>query len=268
MREHASSVALVSGERIGGGLAADGMGELSKLLLGREPRKALRLARDTGVLGAIVPEFEPAIGFDVDADDHSAPLDEHIFAVVEAAADAGATLRVRLAALFHDLGRPRCKGGESHAERGARIAAAVMRRLRYPNTLREWVVGIVRFHPVELDELDEHAARRLLARHGDGLAFELLDHWHADLAGRDQSPAVTTKLSRLAAFRLVVEQELESPHRLADLAVDGSDLLELGYEPGPALGRTLRELLDEVVEEPALNERETLLARAEELRSA
>ena len=64
MREEAASVRLVSAERIGGGLAADGMGELSRLLLGGEPRKALRLARDTGVLVALLPEFEPAIGFD------------------------------------------------------------------------------------------------------------------------------------------------------------------------------------------------------------
>ena len=58
MREEAAGVALVSGERIGGGLAADGMGELSKLLLGAQPAKALRLARDTGVLVALLPEFE------------------------------------------------------------------------------------------------------------------------------------------------------------------------------------------------------------------
>src|ERR671933_240671 len=64
MADNAASVALVSGERVGGGLAADGMGELSKLLLGREPARALRLARDTGVLVALLPEFEPALGFD------------------------------------------------------------------------------------------------------------------------------------------------------------------------------------------------------------
>src|SRR5205807_8973899 len=57
MREEAPAVRLVSGERIGGGLAADGMGELSKLLLGAEPARALRLARDTGVLVELLPEF-------------------------------------------------------------------------------------------------------------------------------------------------------------------------------------------------------------------
>ena len=59
MLEEAPAVALVSGERIGGGLAADGMGELSKLLLGARPAEALRLARDTGVLVELLPEFGP-----------------------------------------------------------------------------------------------------------------------------------------------------------------------------------------------------------------
>ena len=106
MRDEAKSVRLVSGERVGGGLAADGMGELSKLLLGREPARALRLARDTGVLVELLPEFERAIGFDQESRYHSLTVDEHTFAVVQAAADADYSLAVRLAALFHDLGKP------------------------------------------------------------------------------------------------------------------------------------------------------------------
>jgi tRNA nucleotidyltransferase/poly(A) polymerase len=106
MREEASAVKLVSGERIGGGLAADGLGELSKLLNGAQPAKALRLARDTGVLVQMLPEFEAAIGFDQESRYHSLTVDEHTFAVVQAAADAGRVLPVRLAALFHDLGKP------------------------------------------------------------------------------------------------------------------------------------------------------------------
>jgi tRNA nucleotidyltransferase/poly(A) polymerase len=89
MREEAPAVKLVSGERIGGGLAADGMGELSKLLLGDEPARALRLARDTGVLVELLPEFLPAVGFDQESRYHDLTVDEHTFAVVQAAADRG-----------------------------------------------------------------------------------------------------------------------------------------------------------------------------------
>src|SRR5262249_58445276 len=103
MRGEAPAVKLVSGERIGGGIAADGMGELSKLLLGAEPARALRLARDTGVLVELLPEFGRAIGFDQESRYHDLTVDEHTFAVVQAAADQGFSLAVRLGALFHGL---------------------------------------------------------------------------------------------------------------------------------------------------------------------
>ena len=281
MRLEAPAVKLVSGERIGGGLAADGMGELSKLLLGGEPARALRLARDTGVLVELLPEFAAAVGFDQESRYHDLSVDEHTFAVVQAAAELGFSLAVRLAALFHDLGKPltawRGKDGRLHyyarpglSERGhdqvgAELAAGALRRLRYPNALRDRVVRIVRRHMFQVGPGDERRARRFLRRNGIDLAFELLDHKRADLLGKrdsDGGPPPEAELERLAAFRKVVERERKSPHKLADLAVDGSDLLELGYVPGPELGRVLGELLDEVVDEPALNTRDELLERA------
>lgn len=257
MREEASSVRLVSGERVGGGLHADGLGELSKLLLGREPARALRLARDTGVLTALLPEFERVVGFEQRSDRQHLPLDEHIFEVVQAAADAGAPLAVRLGALFHDVGKPRANG--KHAERGARLAAEAMRRLRYPTRLRTYVTRLVRAHAFPLDAVDELYARRFLREHGDKLAFDLVAHKEADLRGKQVSDE---ELAAAARLRTLLEQERAQPHRLTDLAVDGSDLIELGYEEGPALGRALESLLDAVVEEPALNTRDQLLDRA------
>jgi len=257
MRSEASSVALVSGERVGGGLHADGMGELSKLLLGREPARALRLARDTGVLTALLPEFEQSIGFEQDSERQHLPLDEHIFAVVQAAADAGAPLTVRLGALFHDLGKP--VGNGKHADRSAELAAAAMRRLRYPTNLRAHVTRLVRAHAFSLEHVDELFARRFLREHGDDLAFDLVSHKDADLRGKKISE---DELAAAARLRALLEQEQGQPHRLADLAVDGSDLIELGFAEGPVLGRTLESLLDAVVDEPALNTRDQLLERA------
>jgi tRNA nucleotidyltransferase (CCA-adding enzyme) len=257
MREYADGVRIVSGERVGGGLAADGLGELSKLLLGPHPERALLLARDTGVLLALLPEFEAAIGFEQDSERQNLPLDEHIFAVVQAAANAGATLAVRLAALFHDVGKPGADG--DHAERGAQLTAEALRRLRYPTSLRSHVARIVRAHAFPLDAVDELFARRFLREHGDELAFDLVAHKEADLRGKE---VPQEELDAAARLRALLEQEQIRPHRLEDLAVDGSDLIELGYQQGPELGRTLESLLDAVVEDPALNTREELLERA------
>jgi tRNA nucleotidyltransferase/poly(A) polymerase len=285
MREEAPAVKLVSGERIGGGLAADGMGELSRLLLGAEPARALRLARDTGVLVELLPEFGPAIGFDQESRYHDLTVDEHTFAVVQAAADKGYSLPVRLAALFHDLGKPqaawRGQDGRLHyyakpgiSERGhdrvgADLAAGALSRLRYPNALRSRVVRIVRRHMFQPGKGDARRARRFLRRNGDELAFDLIDHKHADLLGKRGTggePPPRGEIDALLRFRDVVRQELSSPHRLRDLAVGGNDLIKAGFRPGPQLGRILDELLDAVVDDPALNTREELLARARELR--
>jgi tRNA nucleotidyltransferase (CCA-adding enzyme) len=254
----------VSGERIGGGLAADGLGELSKLLLGARPAKALRLARDTGALVHVLPELAPAIGYEQQSDRQHLLLDEHVFAVVQAAADAGTSLEVRLAALLHDAGKPEAeRDGGDHAALGALAASRALRRLRYPTRLRDHVVRIVREHPFPLPETPAAVdARRFLARHGERLADDLLAHRAADLAGKTV-PA--EEWERLDAFRALVDQERDRPHRLADLAVDGTDLLQAGFAEGPELGRVLRALLAEVVEEPERNDREHLLGRAREL---
>jgi tRNA nucleotidyltransferase (CCA-adding enzyme) len=280
MRDEAASVSLVSGERVGGGLAADGMGELSKLLLGPEPAKALRLARDTGVLVELLPEFERAIGFDQESRFHSLTVDEHTFAVVQAAADQGFALPVRLAALFHDLGKPhvawrgtdgrlhyyakRGYADHSHEQISCELARDALLRLRYPNALRERVVRIVRYHMFQVGKGDPVRARRFLAKHGDELAFQLVDHKEADYRGKpgpDGGPPLDD-LEELERFRRMLQRERKHPHRLRELAIDGNDLIELGYRPGPELGRVLSELLHDVVDDPARNSRDVLLGLA------
>ena len=264
MREWAPQIEHVSGERIGGGLAADGMGELSKLLLGAHPAKALRLARDTGVLEHLLPDLWAAVGYEQASRRQLLPLDEHVLAVVQRAADEGASLEVRLAALLHDLGKPEAdQTGSDHAVVGAQLAGRTLRRLRYPSRLEDYVTRLVREHAFhELRDPQPVDARRFLARYGERLAADLLAHKAADMRAKERTDV---EHESLAHFRELVERERSQPHRLTDLAVDGSDLIAIGFREGPDLGRILRTLLDEVVEQPARNDRDALLARAREL---
>jgi tRNA nucleotidyltransferase/poly(A) polymerase len=256
-------VRLVSAERIGGGLAADGQGELSKLLLGPHPAKALRLARDTGVLTTVLPEFEVAIGHDTGAARQGMPVDEHTFETVQQGADLGVPLEVRLALLLHDLAKPIPDRTEPHAEAAARLAGPILRRLRYPARLVSDVVRIVRGHafPVEQD-FDGEAARRFLASHGDRIAALLIQHKRADLRAKTLE---AWELPALDAMEQALERELQHPHRLADLAIDGNDLIALGVPQGPRIGVLLNELLDEVLTDPSRNTPERLRERAKEL---
>ncbi len=251
MREEAPSVKLVSGERIGGGLAADGMGELSKLLMGAQPARALAIARDTGVLVELIPEFAAVPDY----------LGDHIFAVVQASADAGDNLAVRLAALFHDVGKPIDGDPLGHARVGAEIAHATLNRLRYPTRLTKRVVAIVRAHPfhAETASREPRELRRYLAEHGDELAADITAMRFADLRAKDRDTSV---LDEIAAG---LERERANPHRIADLAVGGEDLIELGFAPGPAIGNALETLLAGVLDEPERNTRDELLTRARAL---
>ena len=261
MRLEAPGLATVSAERIGGGITGDGLGELSKLLLGHEPARALLLGRDTGVILHVLPELAPCVGYRLPAGRNPLPLEEHLFAVVQVAADAGTSLDVRLAALLHDMGKPEADAtGAHHAGVGARIAGGVLRRLRYPTRTQATVTEIVRGHGFALDgPIDALHARRFLATHGDALAFELLDLKAADLATKRIPPE---EKAALATLHELLDGERHSPHRLRDLAVTGDDLQEIGFEEGPVLGHVLRQLLAAVVEDPSRNAREWLLARA------
>jgi putative nucleotidyltransferase with HDIG domain len=215
------------------------------------------------VLTEVIPEFLPTIGYSLDTTRQPLPLEEHIFAVVQNAADAGARLEVRLAALLHDLGKVEADARkESHALVGARIARDVLSRLRYPTDVQQTVSRIVAGHAFSLDgPIDELRARRFLAEHGEELALDLVAHKHADLNAK---PVPAEEQGALTELARLLEQERSQPHRIGDLAVTGDDLLSIGFGEGPQLGRTLALLLDAVVTDPSLNERDELLARARE----
>lgn len=241
MREDAAAVKLVSGERIGD--------ELSKLLLGARPADALVVGRDAGVLVELIPEFAAVPDY----------LSDHIFAVVQAAAEAGDDLAVRLAALLHDVGKPIDPDPLGHARVAAQIARETLVRFRYPTRLTSHVVAIVREHPYRDEDRPRTPAqaRRFLMEHGDELAFDLVAFRIADRRAKDSD---TTGIEDV---RAALERELSSPHRLEDLAVDGSDLIAAGFEEGPRIGEALHQLLEAVVDDPSLNSRDALLARVQ-----
>ena len=265
MREWAPRIEHVSGERIGGGLAADGMGELSKLLLGPHPAKALRLARDTGVLVHVLPEF--------------APGDRLRAAERPPAPDARrARLRRRPGGRRRGRRRSRCAWRRccttSASPRPSATAATTPRSAPPPPPRRS--AGSAIRPGCARTSSGSCGSTRSRSRTTRSPSMPAASSPATASASPSTcsrtappiSPARAvppTEWERLERFRALVEQERTQPHRLADLAVDGRDLIELGFAEGPQLGQTLRTLLDEVVEEPERNEREQLLARAKEL---
>jgi tRNA nucleotidyltransferase (CCA-adding enzyme) len=233
--------------------------ELERVLAGEAAVAALRLARDVGALAVALPEWAPCIGYDQQSPTQAYALDEHILHVLGAAVQDGAAREVRLAAFWHDVGKPHASGAREHAEAGARIARGALRRLTYDNDTVAVVTALVREHSYDEDRKPSaHSARVFLARVGRDRARDLLGLRRWDRAGRGV-PIPAERIAARERFEALVEQEWEQPVALGDLAVRGDDLMAAGVREGPAIGAILRRLLAAVVDDPSLNEREALL---------
>jgi tRNA nucleotidyltransferase (CCA-adding enzyme) len=236
--------------------------ELERILAGPDAVYALRLARDVGALAAAVPEWAACIGLDQHSETQAYTLDEHILHVLAAAIAEDAARVPRLAAFWHDVGKPHAPGVQAHAEAGANMARGALRRLTYDNDTVAAVTALIREHSYSDDrEPSAHAARVFLARVGREHARDLLALRRWDRAGRGV-PIPAGRVAAREQFERLVEQEWNQPVALGDLAVRGDDLLAAGLGEGPAVGAALRRLLAAVVDDPSLNERDTLLRLA------
>ena len=252
--------------------------EMRKLLMGDNPGKGLRLMRDTGMLQQLLPELAPMVGFDQRSVYHEHTVDEHTFEVVDELAKAGASYEARLAALFHDSGKPATANLKpdghfrfhshpehgDHQDVGAQIAHDTLRRLNYPKDTIDHVTGLVREHMLTaVTKPTPVKARRLRARFSDKFLTDLLDHKAADMEGHGDM--VAKDREGIGKLRALLAENADAPRSLKDLNVNGHDLMAEGIAEGPVIGQTLNQLLREVVDNPDLNRREWLLNRAAKL---
>lgn len=241
------------------GLSAERVaGELGKLLVGRNAKEVLLAYPD--LLGVVLPELLPMAGFDQRNRHHCYDLLTHTAVAVE---QTPPQLSLRLAALFHDCGKPACfslgADGQGHfyghARESAVLADAALRRLRLPNKLREQVVRLIRYHDTPLEE---KFLRRWLNRLGEEDFFALLALQRGDTLAL--APAYRDRVAGLdqlaeQARRLLCEKPCLT---LGDLAVNGWDLMALGLE-GRDIGAAQRRLLEAVLEGTVANEKAALV---------
>ena len=241
--------------------------ELDGLLVGPHAASVLRAYPD--VLGAVLPEILPCVGFEQHSPWHVYDIWEHTVRAVEA---APATALLRWTMLLHDLGKPACFSRDDagvghfygHAKQSAALAEEVAARLRFSNEERDAVCELVRRHDAPIPP-DKKTVRRLLGRIGRERFVMLLAVKRADNLA--QAPGLAEpRLRELDTLRTLAD-EIERNSECTDLsrlAVNGRDLLALGYAPGPALGAELHRLLELVLNDPGQNDREILLALAAE----
>lgn len=247
--------------------------ELCGLLTGRNSHlnifRVLTEFRD--IAAVIIPEFRECTGFVQHSRFHRFDVYEHCVMsaqkAAEISADSECRLPLTLAMLLHDIGKPQRftlgEDGEGHfyghAAVSADIAEDILRRLKCSNALRERVCTIVRYHDVPLSDTDK-SVRRLLRKYGLETVRDIcLAHICDDSA---KTPECAGRCGEWSA--VLSRAEALAPScclTLKDLAVDGKALSGL-MEPSPEMGKTLKFLLDEVINGNFPNEREFLLKEA------
>ena len=259
VRACAPQLACVSRERVAE--------ELKRLVCGPAAGRVLLDCPEV-LTGQVLPELAPAVGFDQRNPHHSYDVYTHCVRALERVpAEPG----LRLAALLHDVGKPGCCTVDregvghfyGHAAAGAELADACLRRLRLDNALRERVVTLIRRHDLQL-EPEPRLVKRWLGRLGPELFFQWTALAKADAGAKfpDRAPgAARWEQVEALARQILAERPCLT---LRDLEADGNDALARGLR-GPAVGRALAALLEEVMEGRLPNHRAELMAELDRL---
>jgi poly(A) polymerase/tRNA nucleotidyltransferase (CCA-adding enzyme) len=252
IKENAFWISAISKERI--------RDEFLKIIMSERAAEGIERMRQLGLLKYIIPELEE--GYKVTQNKHHIyDCYEHYLRSLDFAAKKGFNMYVRLAALLHDIGKPRTKKGEGpdatfygHEIVGAKMTAQILNRLRFPKKDIEKIVKLVRYHLFYYNpgEVGESSVRRLLRKVGKENIEELLQVRMADRIGSGVPKAEPYKLRHL---RYMIEKVSRDPISVKMLKVDGNDVMEiLKIKPGPKVGQILQILLEKVIEDPKKNE--------------
>lgn len=247
--------------------------EFLKIIMTERAAEGIEMLRELGLLKFILPELEE--GYKVTQNKHHIyDCYTHSLKSLEYAAKKGFNKYVRLAALFHDIGKPRVKKGEGpdstfygHEIVGAKMTFQILKRLCFSKKEIEKITKLVRYHLFYYNpgEVGEAAVRKLLRKVGKENIEELLQVRMADRIGSGVPKAEPYKLRHL---KYMIEKVSRDPISVKKLKVRGNDVMEiLKIPPGPKVGQILLILLEKVIENPKMNKREILREEIKKLKN-
>jgi len=260
-----SNIASISSERI--------RDEFIKIIESPNPMIGIILSHKMGILQVLIPELEEGVGVEQNGD-HIYEVFEHILRALQHAADRGWPLPIRLAALFHDIGKPRSRRWTEekkdwtfygHEVIGAKMTKKILERLRFPRNIVEDVTSLVRYHMFfsDTEKISLSAVRRTVRNVGREHIWDLMNVRSCDRIGMNR-PKETPY--RLRKYHSMIEEALRAPTSVQMLKIDGSRLMSVTQEtPSPRIGYMLHALLEEALENPDINNTEYLEKRALEL---
>ena len=244
--------------------------ELVKLVTSPNP-DFLKIAYETGITAVILPEFDVCMETMQNNPHHCYSVGEHTLKAMKAVSP---DKYLRLALLFHDIGKPAKKITDEkgidhfygHPVLSEEMTGQILHRLKFDNDTIYTVKKLVLYHDYETEQTPK-SVRRAMMKIGEDIFPLLFEVKYGDIAAQSEYKR-EKKLEKLQAVKEIYETVIKQQQcvSLKTLAVTGRDLMEQAdMVPGKELGEMLKELLELVVEEPSLNEKEVLLSKAREL---
>lgn len=263
--------------------------ELSKLARQAQDRDAvvaaLNAMREDGALKVFLPELVDCYGVSQN-EHHAFDVFTHIAGAAAAAAVSTREPRMFFALLLHDIGKPATRGVDAetgkvhfrgHEELGAEMASDILERLKFPNADKDWIVEAVAQHmrlmhaEVPVMSGNDKAGRRTLGRIArdlrhitldDLLAIRIADKSAAGIEGKQVKDEFVARVQELQEQM----RQADRAFTIASLAITGNEVMAAtGLKPGRQIGDILRALLEDVIEERVVNEKEALIARSVEI---
>lgn len=259
IKKHAKLLEMIANERI--------RDEFQKIIMTPRAADGIFMLEETGLLEYIVPELREGVGC-AQNKHHTYEVFEHNVRALEYAAQKNYSLEVRLAALLHDIGKPRTKHGGgvdatfyNHEMVGARMGKEILTRLCFSTSVIQKVRHLIRYHMFyyNVGEVSASGVRRFLVRVGEENIDDIMRVREADRIGSKVPKAFPYKLRHLL---FMIEKVRHDPIHPKMLVVRGDDVMRmLSIPPSLKVGQVLSVLLEEVLDDPSHNTKEYLEPR-------
>ena len=238
--------------------------ELFKILISSKPSKGIRLMLELGILDVVIPEIIETVDYDQRNPNHKKILFDHILCVLD---NTKPVIEIRMAALLHDIAKPLTfsideKGvGHyyNHDTVGAGLSKDILIRLRCSNLFVEKVTKLIKEH-MHYPNMKDKGIKRQLRRVGEEDIFDLFDLKKADMKCKDGKKDVGILLEQEEQIRRILNSN--EPYHKNHLNINGNDIISLGYKENKAIGEILDYLMEKVLENPKLNEKDKLIEMA------
>lgn len=235
--------------------------ELSKILLSDKPSYGIRLLDECNLLEEILPEIKVMVGFDQKSSHHDLSLFEHTMKVLD---NTPINLKTRMSALFHDAGKPDSmfidENGEGrffgHQDISKDIVRKRLRALKYPKRFISDVEMLVARHMDNTNTYTKKSVRKLLRKVGDDNIYDLFD-----LQWADTSATVKPFTDNIKNAKKLLNEVYEEniPTKKNQLAINGRDIMDLGFKEGKIIGIILNDIYEEVFNELLVNEKNKII---------